>query len=302
MKYCHKLFHDINFEPKAISPCCEIVGITVPRFAYTPGKPIDTKAYEAHVFATHEALQHNTKTCANCPHLQTVEPFTPEFKINTVSFNHHRHLCNCRCVYCSLWHTLQKPNPILPTLKRLYDDNTLRGRMCFFWGGGEPSITPEFEETSRYIEQRHGIQEINTNAIVYSPAMGKLLHNGTGKIRTSLDSGSSAIYKKVKGVDRFDRVVKNIKTYLSEAQAPFQVLVKYIIFEDNNDLHEIDMFFAVCKTIGVKNIELSLNFEELATRSVSDNTTKACTHFIQQAKAHDMQCELFFVTEYLDRL
>ena len=62
MRICFKLFNDINFEPDAVQPCCNVHWIHVPRFPFSGGK-LDMHAYAQHISRVVEALQGNEPLC-----------------------------------------------------------------------------------------------------------------------------------------------------------------------------------------------------------------------------------------------
>ena len=55
MKFCLNLCNDINFEPDAVQPCCNVHAIAVPRFPFTGGR-LDMAAYARPVSYTHLTL------------------------------------------------------------------------------------------------------------------------------------------------------------------------------------------------------------------------------------------------------
>ena len=96
MNFCSYLCRDINFEPTAVQPCCDVHGVEVPRFPFTGGK-LDMKAYAAHIEKCFQRLQTTGDTlCRNCPQLREIPDHTTghiQIQFQTVSINMHRHLC-----------------------------------------------------------------------------------------------------------------------------------------------------------------------------------------------------------------
>ncbi|EGW49794.1 hypothetical protein HMPREF1022_03095 [Desulfovibrio sp. 6_1_46AFAA] len=220
MKFCLNLCNDINFEPDAVQPCCNVHAIAVPRFPFTGGR-LDMAAYARHIQNVVEQLQKGGAVCRGCP--ECIEINAPQdsaarLLFRSVSINMHRHLCNCRCVYCDLWRGHGAGYAILPVLRNLEEQKVLR-RDCFFsWGGGEPGILPDFEEASQWILHNGWPQYVHTNALRFSPAIAALLREGKGGVNVSLDSASPEVYRAVKGVDGFTRVTANIERYRAAAR------------------------------------------------------------------------------------
>lgn len=305
MKFCSYLVRDINFEADAIQPCCNTRALRrLPRFPFSGGRRLDMGEYRKHLEQTLEAIQEPGGMCAGCD--QLVDLDVPEGKrlaldpqFATVSFNMHRHLCNCRCVYCSLWEKPSKAYEVLPALKSLASQHSFRPDCFFSWGGGEPTILREFESASRWIFEQGYLQYVHSNALRFSPVLAELLRSGRGGLNVSLDSGSPEIYRAVKGVDGFAKVVANIGAYAEAAKSPDAVELKYIVFEKNNSRDEVDRFFDLCRSAGVRRVQLSLNFLEVNAGALSEATLDAAAWFLYRAVALGMQCAPFFLSDAL---
>jgi pyruvate-formate lyase-activating enzyme len=302
MKYCSYLFNDINFMPDAIQPCCDVLALGVPRYPFTGGE-MDMQAYNRHIHQTLTDLQTSNKSCAGCQHLQEIMPcdlssVTPRFR--SVSINMHRNRCNCRCVYCPQRNEYFNSNDsydILPPLKSLHEQNALLEGCFFSWGGGESTILKEFEEASMWIahqKQRYW-QHVHTSALRFSPAIAELLKNGRGSINVSLDSSSEKTYEAVKGVDGFDRVMKNLGRYIEAAQDKSAVQIKYIFFSTNNNPEEVVNFCMLCYRLGIKKIQFSFDFRDARNNSVSDDSLRAAIMLCRITTGMGITHEPFFI-------
>lgn len=298
MKFCAKLCNDINFEADAIQPCCNVHNTRVPRFAYNGG-PVDIGKYASHIQSVAYELQSGTDLCKGCPDLVELDEskdFDIGIDFKNILINMHRHMCNCRCTYCSLWKTVKHSYPVLPGLKSLVQQQVVNRDCLVSWGGGEPSILIEFDEASLWLA-RHGLrQHVFTNAIRYSASISEILKSRLGTICVSLDSASQATYKAVKQVDKYNQVISNIERYIKESDNAFGVYLKYIIFESNNSISEIDRFLNLCSRMGITNIEVSFDFREVNRGEVSQKTMIAGAFFEEKAVSLGLNCEKFFVT------
>jgi sulfatase maturation enzyme AslB (radical SAM superfamily) len=298
MKFCSYLTNDINFEPDVIQPCCNVRALgTLPRFPFTGGA-VDMSAYGRHIEKIVQTLQEKgAGMCAGCPELKNIEPQdTMEILFRTVSINKHRYFCNCRCVYCDLWEKQQAdPYPILPALCSLKDQQMLHPRCFFSWGGGEPCILKEFEETASWILANGYPQYVHTSALRWSPAIASLLAKGMGGVNISLDAGSASMFKAVKGVDSFEHVTKNIRKYIKAAANADNVHIKYLIFNLNYDKTEVERFFTVCQQLGVTRVQFSFNFAEVNSKTLSKEVMDSARLFINRASELQMHCSPFFV-------
>lgn len=304
MKFCSMLVSDVNFEPGALQPCCNTGGLgRLPQFPFSGGA-VDMRTYERHIEESLEAMQEPGGMCSGCDKLVDLD--VPQdkrlrlmFRFQTVSINMHRHMCNCRCVYCNLWQKPSKSYEALPVIKSLARQNMLDGKCFFSWGGGEPTILGEFERTSDWIFNNGYNQYVHSNALRFSPVLAKLLAKGKAGLNVSLDSGSSAVYREVKGVDGFDKVTTNLARYAEAAVDVGKIELKYIVFEKNNTTEEVDRFFALCGLLGVRRVQLSLNFLEVNAGVVSDATLHAAAYFMYKALLLNMECVPFFMSNAL---
>lgn len=298
MKFCSYLCHAINFEPDAVQPCCNVHALSVPRFPFVGGW-LDMKAYARHIQRVASLLQAGGDLCRNCPDLKCLSPSEggqEQLLFTSVSINMHRHLCNCRCVYCDLWRGQGTGYAIVPVLQSLAEQHVLSEDCYMSWGGGESSLLPDFEEASRWILSNGWLQYVHTNALRFSPAVALLLQEGRGAVNISLDSASAAMYRHVKGVDGFGRVKANVRRYLATARETGLVHLKYIIFEQNNSLEELEAFFDLCRSLGISSVQFSLNFEELNAAGPSSQSLLGAAYFQYKAAELGMQCTPFFIS------
>lgn len=312
MRYCAKLFRELNFEPDAITPCCNVHNLTIPRFPFAGGA-VDVPAYMRHLLGVLANLNGEGTLCRGCPELGELDAPVLEQDVlvkvanfRGISVNMHRHRCNCRCVYCDLWsQKSDAPYAVLPALRSLAAQNAALPGCRVSWGGGEPTILPEFEAASGWIAGQDWRQYVHTNAIVWSPVLAELLASGSARMNVSLDCGSRDIYKRVKGVDAFGVVLRNLERYARAAAKARDagqeddngVTLKYIVFEKNNAIAEVERFFGICTGLGITHVQLSLNFQELNGAGPSQQTLMAAAFFMARAQALGLACVPFYVPD-----
>lgn len=299
MLFCTKLVRELVFEERALQPCCNTHDIVVPSFPFSGGV-VDMAAYTRHIGAVAQEIQRQTpQVCAGCPDLVPLSQsvHVPELQFSVISLNHHRHICNCRCVYCDLWKPGQHPRPfaILPALQSLHDQGALKPDCAVSWGGGESTLLPDFETTGRWLRDHGYFQQVHTNALRHSVWIDQMLASGSGRVNISLDSGNAATYARVKGGDWWDNVLSSMRKYFAAAITPKQIDLKYIIFEENNKIAEVEQFFQVCQNVGAKKVQLSFNFLEVNSSNVSERSIAAAAYFVHRAEELELVCELFFV-------
>ncbi len=92
-----------------------------------------------------------------------------------------------------------------------------------------------------------------------------------GEINISLDSSSPEIYRNVKGINGFARVVDSLKKYVADARSPAQIVLKYIIYEKQPDTGNC----AIHQNVRIswhQKIQLSFDFREVNANKVSEQT------------------------------
>ena len=154
---------------------------------------------------------------------------------------------------------------------------------------------PDFEATGRWLREHGYFQYVHTNALRHSAWIDELLSSGGGRINISLDSGNAAAYTRVKGGDWWDNVLASTQKYFAAAITPTQIDLKYIVFEENNKIADVEQFFQVCQQLGAAKVQLSFNFLEVVGGRVSEHSIAAAAYFMHRAEELGLACELFFV-------
>ncbi|MBQ7618363.1 MAG: hypothetical protein IJS50_05760 [Desulfovibrio sp.] len=109
-----------------------------------------------------------------------------------------------------------------------------------------------------------------------------------------MDSGSAEVYKRVKGVDGFDIVIDNLRKY--DQVANKNIDLKYIIFDLNNDIIEINKFLLFAKSLkNLRAVEFSFDFREVNNSAVSSKTKVAASFFLRFADELGLSSRSFFV-------
>ncbi len=179
--------------------------------------------------------------CLGCPQLVNDEWDEIENeKINIISIEDHS-LCNMKCSYCSdTYYGGIKPQYDLEYLVK--DLPGVGNDLHIAWGGGEPTVRKDFESlfaslTSRYHPRT---QRVFTNALKHSIALQRAVDDGLTSITTSVDAGTEHIFRRVRGVERLDKVLTNLKAY--SRNHPDLVTIKYIFTDENLGFEEIRQF------------------------------------------------------------
>jgi organic radical activating enzyme len=201
--------------------------------------------------------------CVDCPSLQLNKWAENKYIFNDINLQHFT-ACNTNCYYCR---TNSNTAPIavnakdapkvLPLIKELVDRGLVDPKAIIRFGGGEPTLLPEFDEIIDYflsIERRFFL---NTSGVKFSSSAAKMMVkcDPFSKLVISIDSATRETYKVIKGMDLSDRVWENISKYAAVNSKVLEV--KFIVLPEN--FHETSLFVEKCNSLGVKHISFDLD-------------------------------------------
>ena len=276
MKYksCKDIETSLYIAPNEIRSCCQ-------RYFYGGKMRGDAKLLEIDDsglspsyediknsrYTLFEKIQNNqSESCLGCPFLYETEN-KPLFdgKINHLSVEHHS-VCNLRCTYCSPIYYGGKRSKynVVEFIKSLSDAGSFQECKQVVWGGGEPTLDKSFEIIVEAINKSANpklYHRVFTNSVRYHEAITKFLKQNLIKIVTSIDAGSSAKFKEIRGKDKFFDVFYNLKKY-SDINSN-NVTIKYILTNDNIDKEELLGFASMCKKFKLENCcyQISMNYK-----------------------------------------
>ena len=260
---CDYLHHSIYLAPNELRNCCK-------RFFHKGEmkgdvKIINVDKYEdidvSKIIENKNELLHKINNgvendCTGCPYLvkRDWEEITPQnFQVKHISVE-STSVCSMKCTYCSdIYYGGLKPNydtgKVLKDLKKYKskDDD-----FEFSWGGGEPTLLQDFENifkenTNEYKPQKNFIY---SNALKYSKQIEAFLTENKVLLITSIDAGTPGMFKKIRGVKGIYKVLGNLKKYFENSYKPGKlsnIIIKYIVTEDNITTEEIDSFVELIK-------------------------------------------------------
>lgn len=266
---CDYMDSGINFERNGVYVCCK----TAHRGG---GMPVLADNYSAFdwdkIFFFKKMWQEQIakgkppKPCEGCPNIVETNKIEEDLSLFFVDVNSFVN-CNSRCIYCDCWSVKNfKENSLLPRFKELFQKKLLKNSNHGYiqFAGGEPALMMDFEKIVDLCI-KNGIERyiINSNGIKFSRGIEKLLQKTKANLFVSIDSGCKQTYEKIKRVNKFDDVVKNLKKY-AKAQVEYksQVWSKFIIIPDINDNEdEILKWYDLSLNIGIKALVLDVERE-----------------------------------------
>ena len=180
--------------------------------------------------------------CRGCVFLEN-KSWRQEDYIDNLLFDHFTK-CNCNCTYCYTQEDKKRYNNlktynIYPIVKDMFERGIIRRGGAIGFGGGEPTILPEFDKLIKlFLKYGFDDMRVPSSGIKYSPAIEKGIETGQLSVVVSIDSATRETYKIIKQIDAFEKVCKNLKKYSKAQKRSFNVISKYIIIPGVNDTKE----------------------------------------------------------------
>lgn len=308
MKYlsCRYIEHGLDFEHTRLETCCFTChsgGGHITLKTDYKGEMIDwKKLFEQKRKYREEHRKGNIlPNCKGCVFLEEKE-WDEEDYINFLQFNYWVQ-CNSKCSYCYEVQNKKmfdkiKPYNTVPIIKEMIDKNILRtgGEVAF--GGGEPTIAPEFEDLINLLTNS-GFRNmrIHSSGIKFSPAIEDAIKKGVLNVVISIDSGCEKTYKKIKSVNCFKKVVENMKKYAAANKNNYGLMTsKYIIIPNVNDNRkEIDLWIETVKSIDGKWLAVDIEdvWYKINRATISPYYLDLINYIINRANEYNMKVELY---------
>jgi MoaA/NifB/PqqE/SkfB family radical SAM enzyme len=153
---------------------------------------------------------------------------------------HLTNRCNIKCGYCVFndrHNNLEMSySEALSVIDRLYN---MHVKAIGFSGGGEPTVYKDLLDIVLYTKSMGMDVGLITNGVEFDV---RLLDYLTW-VRFSLDASDASMYTKIKGVNKYFRVVKNIRdaiAYKRNMNLPVTIGIHTVVTEDNvNHIYDI---------------------------------------------------------------
>ena len=174
----------------------------------------------------------------------------------------HYTMCNERCSYCYYaQHNMFYPPKydLLKVFELFNAKGKLRGNNIIDFSGGEPALLKDLDSILTYFDENNmGTVIIYTNATIFSQKIYDLLKENKVYITTSLDTGLSTNYKKLRGIDAYSDVISNLIRYRNSGTS--NMTLKYIITEDNSTEDDLWSFLTAVLAIRPNMVAICPDF------------------------------------------
>ena len=282
---CHHLDGGLVFNLTWLTPCCQGPRCTGATLPYAGG-PFPIVAWRQMIAKVGADNQTESGPCMSCPNLRQQSDSQYGGRFRYVTFDHFS-FCNSRCCYCESWRRMQENVPhyhLFDTIKEMDADGLFDPAALFTWGGGEPTILDEFEALMGYLAAAKYRQYVNTNAIVYSPALAAAVTSGHANMQVSLDSGTEDTYYNMKGRGLFVLVTDNLRQYASVAHAATHIELKYIIANKNCADADLNGFVELCKELHLYRVSVSPEAVESHKKAILPSTIQQTNKLIAMCR------------------
>jgi len=270
---CKDLQSSIYLAPTQVRACCQrffVNGIQQGDVVLLDVEKGDLVSSET-IFQAKKKLiklinENKPNPCNGCPYIEKRNwDQNDTLSVKHLSLEYHS-ICNLKCTYCSEeYFGGKKVQYDLSLLLKSWAENlVLDGCDSVVWGGGEPTLDPNFKEILNIVLEKIRPKYLRffTNSVKYSDEIHKLLDAKKIYITTSLDAGTKQTYNFIRGFDRLERVFENLNLYAQNS--PNHVTIKYIFTNENYFEDELQQFLLkiIDNKLGKCNFQISFDFTQ----------------------------------------
>ena len=179
--------------------------------------------------------------------------------------------CNSRCEFCNFWRdkTLQNiTDAKFKNVKKNLDDLKKMGVHFIDFTGGEPLLNKDLAQMLAYAKKLGFFVKLSTNGYLY-PEKAEELRDLPSRIYFSFDTTSREEYKKIRGLDGYNKLIKSLEIAKDFGQ---DICLIYTVTDENikniSDIvnfaknNKIVVYIHPCfsyfdnKSLGEKNIDV----------------------------------------------
>lgn len=184
----------------------------------------------------------NNKMIYNLENIVENKPITADLFLTN--------FCNNNCQYCTYkrWN-LPTGNKYVTYNEFVRNVNILEGmgaKGFILTGGGEPTVNPDFDKITHWLETENISYGINTN-------FNKLKFIQPVYLKVSLDGYDEKSYELARGVNAYNKVIENIKKYIQwkkENDVKTNIVLQSVVINEDY----IEKFYNSIKNLEVQAI------------------------------------------------
>ena len=295
--HCEYIGRYLVLDGLGIKTCCEEQMVNIPSTGLISE---DIERYYEYCENLRQRLNMGQITsCIGC-HMMKAGTDNEELAINAINLSTGLpggDKCNFRCCYCTYGQTLgaccARKDNILEILEYVAENMKIKH---LTYACGEITVSPFRKEILRLWKRQSWGGTLLTNGSIYMGEIADLLSDGLVFLNVSVDAGTPETFAKIKNVDCYQKVVKNLKRY-SEAG---KVELKYIVLEGINDnAANIDGFTEIAKSI---NADVLISRDNRCINTpLTMSEYKAVQKIAQNCIAEGLDYNLLYNLSYMNK-
>lgn len=162
-------------------------------------------------------------------------------------------------------------------------------------GLGEPLLNKELPRMVRYLKDRGTYVLFNSNGVALTLKKGQaLIDAGLDEYRLSMDGSSREMYARVRGVDAFDKIWRNIKAFvaLQREQQASKPAVSLWFTAMRENLPDLPNLIALAGESGIREVHLQrlVYFEEGLANSQQSLFRRAAPEELEIVRRGEQMC------------
>jgi MoaA/NifB/PqqE/SkfB family radical SAM enzyme len=166
--------------------------------------------------------------------------------------------CDSKCQTCiRTFQTLEPPADLtLERVRAIVEQFPVLDRVVLH-GIGEPLLNAEIFEIVAYLKTRVASVLFNSDAIGLTAARaGRLLESGLDEYRVSMDAATRPTYRRLRGVDRFERVTANVRRLIELQQVTRHTAPRVSLWftASRTNVEELPAFVQLAAELGVAEV------------------------------------------------
>jgi hypothetical protein len=184
--------------------------------------------------------------CSGCPYIER----RPVHRggIDYLSLENFAY-CNMQCTYCSPKYyggTEAQYNAAAVVAQVAQLPGGFDAQCHVVWGGGEPTLSPRFADINRSLAAmpQSGKIRVLSNSLKYSTNLESQLRDPRFHLVTSIDAGTEATFKSLRGKGGLNEVLANLVRYQQVLDDPRRLTIKYIVGAGNYSSQELQAYVA----------------------------------------------------------
>ncbi|MGU3287172.1 radical SAM/SPASM domain-containing protein [Methylobacterium mesophilicum] len=175
--------------------------------------------------------------------------------------------CNLLCETCPrTFETLEPPADMSWDLFTRIVDQVPNVARVVLHGVGEPMLVKDLPRMIRYLKDRDTYVLFNTNGTLLQPKrFRELIDTGLDELRVSLDAADRASYRRVRGKDFFDRIVRDVGKFVAFQKASGATTPRVSLWLTGlkETVDQLPAFVSLAAEMGVTEVHLQrLVFDE----------------------------------------